>query len=328
MIEIIDNLIKVPEERKKYLVFTIKILLTLIFADFLYRFLIGEYTLLVPFSDGFYQDLYKYLLSGKSLIALFLYFVSYICLFIVLPIIITFGLDLFKFKKGHSVTKDMRYMRKVLEMTNIAKYSFDGKIIKGRDFDTFYDLLLKMRKRTVQQAISDFKHSLINEFIQLYVSFILIYFFIFNFQNLPLSLIIIALGLLLIIFYYAINIFHSFMQDEELHLIVRYIKAKDIVYKFISKRNLTVIRPDFLPESSEATLVITKEKKLLIDYYQPITSKQMHEFEKIKEKHKIDILLLINCTNDRTEIRSQNQIISLPFTTTKKIKKMLRNYTK
>ena len=334
MIEFIGNLIEVPEKRKMYFVFAIKMVLSVTLADFLYRNIISDYHILTPFSGSSYSDFYQYLVSGTAIVALFLHFVSSIALFMLLPALFNPLINLLETKKKKGTPlKDAFFVRLILRWSFAVKFDTKGETIyRGRDFEGFYTMICEYRKKSAKRDLSDFKHSLINEFIKIYAAFMAIYFTILDFQSPLLDVVIIVSAAVLLLFYIALHNFTLFMDLNEngLFAIAKMLKAEEAVNEILEQIYFKGQNPEKSYLSPLGMHVFTAYGKVLIDFYAsdlPLTTKAFTRLNKIKGQDDLSAIIIINCLN--AEIAdvsiSQDDIHILPFRSEKKLQPQLRS---
>jgi hypothetical protein len=330
MIEAIGKLIEEPEKRKMYLVFALKMVLTAILTDFIYKKIVGPYILLEPLSGDFYAEIFHFVISGTALIVMLLYFVSGIVLFNILSIFINFVIGVLCSKKLDTPLKDSTYVRLTLSWTQAIKIEAKGNIFsRGKDFESFYNMIIQYRKKSFKKAMEQFKHSLINEIIQLYAVFALMYYVVLDFKAMPfLDIIITVAGVALLLFYIALHNFTRFIDLNEngLYAAVRMLKADEIISELLAKSYLTSNKPEHLRGSSPCALIVsTIAGDILIDYYLSdhlIDGRIEGRMINQRDKMQCVAFIIINCLSAKIhkDVIRDNNIYILEYSSEKNLR--------
>ncbi|MFN4149808.1 MAG: hypothetical protein ACK4IX_02610, partial [Candidatus Sericytochromatia bacterium] len=243
MIETIKELILEPEKTKKYFLFFVNSILSIIITSKLYIIWFGKYELILFQSVTFWNDIHQFFISGRFLIVLFLFlFVKKGSDFILE--LLLYGLDdiisRYIGKKSTNLV-DNKSMKNILSFFSVVKVDEPKKnVFPGRNFDSFYNFIIANDKESLISEIKDVKHSLLLEIYKTFLLFTIIYFFLIHFDK-PLILsifIIISILLgtfLIIVLHYYKELIN--LQYDEFLLSMKIIKQIDVTNKFIIKNN-------------------------------------------------------------------------------------------
>lgn len=309
MIEALGKLIEEPEKRKMYLVFAIKMIFSGMLTSYLYNKFVGKYFLLNPLSDTFYTDLYNFVFSGRILIVFLLFICSSVALFIILTKIISSLIRLvYRERMGKKELKDATLVRIVLNLTGAVKIDRKKNTIgRGKDFDSFYEMMALYRKKSFKKAIKNFKNSLMTEIMHLYFIFVILYYTIMDFSpNKFLNAMIISAGIVLLYFHVTLQSLTRFLDvnENELLRMIQMLKAEEYVGEILEQNYISLAATEKSYLSPFAKTIETVNDKIYIDFYAghiPITIDMEEKMIKTKEKHGWSDILIINCSEFRKD---------------------------
>jgi hypothetical protein len=243
MIETIKELILEPEKIKKYFLFFVNSILSIIITSKLYIFWFGKYELILFQSITFWNDIHQFLISGRFLIVLFLFlfvkkgsdFILEALLYLLDEIISS------KTEKNSTELIDNKSIKKILSFFSVIKIDETKKtILPNKNFDSFYNFILSNNKESLISEIKDIKHSLLSELYKSFMLFTIIYFFFIN-VNKPLILTIFII-ILIFLGTFIIIVLHYYKEIIKLHydellFSMKMIRQIDLTDKFIKKNN-------------------------------------------------------------------------------------------
>lgn len=333
MIETLGKLIEEPERRKMYFVFIIKMIFSGVLTSYLYKRFISNYILLKPLSENFYEDLYNFIFTGHILIVFFLFIASSVTLFVVLSSIISLLIGIvYRERLDKKELKDATLVRFILNWTGAVKIDIkSNKVHRGKDFDNFYDMMVQYRKKSFKKAIKSFKNSLINEIMHLYFIFVALFYTIINFPaNKFINVLIIVAGLVLLYFHVTLQSLTRFfdVNENNLMLLLRMLKAEEIVNEVIEENNITLTDTEKSYLSPCAKTIEFNSRKIYIDFYagqRPITLDMKERMCKTKEKHGWSKIFIVNCQMAFVEDTnlSHSDIVIIDYNNDKAIGKKL-----
>ena len=190
MVEFLKELIKEPENVKKYVITLIKFILIAIVTSKIYTHFFGVYEPILIGDTNFWQSLYVFFISGKVLIVAFLFFgLKYVVFEIfstIVYVIIYFITS--SIKKSKSTFKDSSFFRGLLIIFNVIKHNKEKDIIEtDRNFNFLYAILTDSNKEEIIQQFDNLKKSYLYEIFNIYSAFSIIYFlFLDTSSNWPL----------------------------------------------------------------------------------------------------------------------------------------------
>lgn len=209
MLDNIKILIEEPQKVRRLLLIILEVVLVLIFATKIYVCFWGSYSLIDFFSI---VQWIEFIQSGRILICVFCYLLSYIILFPFLSgviigfvILLTNILDL----KIHFFSKkDLKKVLFFLSFFELISFK-DNVLKKGKHTNEFLTFMMEFQKQETKDEIAILKDSFLSDIIQMYFVSAIVYYSSINIQTISTSVnyIIIGLGVILVVFYIGINLF-------------------------------------------------------------------------------------------------------------------------
>lgn len=201
MVEFLKELIKEPENVKKYVITALKFVLIAIVTSKIYTHFFGLYTPILIGDANFWHNLYGFFITGKVLIVAFLFFgLKYVVFEIfstIVYVIIYFITS--RIKKSKSTFKNSSFFRDLLVIFHVIKHNKEKNIIEtDRNFNFLYSFLTSSRKEEIIEQFDNFKNSYLYEVFNIYSAFTIIYFLILDTSSIFFSFLIVF-GFLLIL---------------------------------------------------------------------------------------------------------------------------------
>lgn len=342
MIEILKELVEEPEKREYYILFGLRIIFSVILSSFFFNYFISEYALLEITNGIFWKELYFFIISGRVLLVVFFFLISYILLFEIISPIISFLIN--KFSRWFGPTKsnfeDMSFARLIFVILGAIKIE-NKKIKRGPAFDNFYDFIKLNRKFSAKEEIEYLNNTLIIEVIELYFVFSLLYYYVLDLSNnTKLNILIIIIGLILIIIYYSIYFIAQMLEASESHLYnsMRMLRADQIVEDFMHYYDipLNCNEDNSILATPYAKYVYEDEKLIVLDYLtfdKPISKKHIRKLPKLIKNKNWHHALLISTQKPGPSAKKfleENSAIAtlIVFTSEKSLWKSLYSYFK
>ncbi|RZJ36563.1 MAG: hypothetical protein EOO51_00140 [Flavobacterium sp.] len=247
MIEYIKALIEEPEKLKKSFVFSIKFILSAIFASSLYEYMFGDYIIIDFKGATVWNEMCHFFISGKILAVAFLYLTSKLILFDLVAEMVGSLLRGFinLIAKNKSRVKDTWFIRFVLEKFNVMR--FDKKTRRGslgKNYEEFHEIISAYQLKNAKKEVHTFKRSLMNETLHTYFVFTILYFTQLHSVHVHYLTILVILGLLgTCYFYFAIIIIINFFDingAEILFGLDKY-KLENLVTLFLRANSIEII---------------------------------------------------------------------------------------
>lgn len=256
-----------PEKLTKVGLRVINTLFLLIVAEWLYRQFFGPYSLM-NLTD--YKDWVGFILNGGLLvtIACFLiarYFIEPIPALILYLIVVKFlcPMKLFKIDKSD--------IPGYLQFFDILKIDKGNKIPRpGKNIDILYKIAGSFKNEEDVEGYNELKYSLLNNVLNLYAFFVLVYFFFLkqHFYNKVFIWILIAGFVSIILLYVIVNNLIEFMQKEHEEILtgLDVIKNHHLVYDTLEKLYIRPYKADTRVGKEEFFEFDGKSYALIFDY--------------------------------------------------------------
>lgn len=237
-LDLLTILIEKPEKQWKFGIFIIKVILNLIFTSTVYTWIFGSYDI-INLLD--YQSWYGFIISGRVLICILLFFVSQIILFSLLSMISTQPLHWAASKieiKQLSRTDEyiIKWILKKAKFFNIDK---NGKtFLPAKNTEQFHDFVLLFKNKQHRAELSSLKASLLNDILHTYFVFVLEYYFLLDIPKSTILNIIIIIGLVLLpLGYLGVHFVFEFMSKSanEFSMHIDRFKLEKNLYKELGK---------------------------------------------------------------------------------------------
>jgi hypothetical protein len=201
MIEFLKELVREPENFKKYIIIALKFVLIAIVTSKIYVYFFGYYEPILIGDTNFWHDTYSFFISGKVLIITFLFFGLKYVVFEVFSTIV-YAVIYFitsNIKKSKSTFKDASFFRDLLVIFHVIKHNKEKNIIEtDRNFNFLFVLLTESNKEEIIKQLDNLKNSYLYEVFNIYSAFTIIYFLILDISSNLFSFLIV-LGFLLIL---------------------------------------------------------------------------------------------------------------------------------
>jgi hypothetical protein len=271
MYDLAKILIDEPEKIKKLGFLLLKFILNLIFASFLYQWTIGEYTLIDFTNPDQWLD---YLISGRILICVFLYFTSEILLFEILTIFTVAPLDFFVIRISRTdFTTDVNgFIRWVLGLFNVVQVdNKTQKVTAGKNTNEFLEFLEEYSKKESQEEITTIKNSLANKVYHTSVVIAIVYFSMVTVEpsNNFIPIILIAGCVILALLYFSASILVITLEKnkEILKYQVARLKFEKILIDTIAANGIPIREQKLSEDTGTEKLIDYRGKTYILRFY-------------------------------------------------------------
>lgn len=247
MIETFKILIEEPEKLKKFIVLIIRIILISIFTSLFYSYIFGIYELLDYKSNGFWNDLYHFFITGRVLIVALIYLTCKVILFDVFAELLAslFRGFVNKVTNNKSHFKDSFLIRFVLNSFGILSIDTKTKKVSlGKNYEQFYDILSLYQDKEGKNEIHGIKNSLMNETLHSYFVFTILFFFFLDLTQFQLLTAMAIIGLILTsLSYFSLCIIIEFFEINAAELLfgLNLFKQEKIVTSFLNEHHIQII---------------------------------------------------------------------------------------
>ena len=194
MVEIFTILSEQPEKIKKVIINILKVLITILFAQYLYRAILGSFVVL-KYSD--IDGVLNFFLSGKILICVLFYLIAEFILFAVLAAIYELFHIIITTIQNKMKAQD-HLIEAILSTFNVISIEKSkNRIVPGQNFKDAYQFLFLFADAKSKEELNE---SFISQSRQLYLPFVVVYFIMLEplLHNMVLN-ISILLGMLVVI---------------------------------------------------------------------------------------------------------------------------------
>ncbi len=246
MTEILKLLIEKPENLRRYVIYFLKIILSILIATRIYSYLYGSFEPILIGDENFWRDAYEFFVTGRVLIVIGVFLFSKHIILELISTVTFFILHLIpKFirKKENSTFNGEEYVS-MFKLFGVLKV--EKEITKvpepGRNFHMVMKFIKRVKKSDLHAAVFEIKNTSIFELFNLYVTFLLIYYFLldsFNHSVINFILIIgmvLLFGILIIVeqtFKIIENDYENFAKllrwVNQVHITEDYMKKNDLV---------------------------------------------------------------------------------------------------
>lgn len=218
--EIFKMLLNEPEKIKANIISVIKLFLTLVFAEWLYRYFIGLYHLINFLS---LTEWIEFILKGRVFVCILTFCVSYILLFYLLPMIsaLPFWMLAKAMKLPNGLDKNdsgvIRWVLRTFQLLDINEK--EGRLVVMKNTDILRDIVRAFSEKESKKEARLLKDTLMSEIGHTYFVFCVLYFLIFkSFSSVHYLNTIVITGFVLIVLFYAsasifIDLMHKISKD-------------------------------------------------------------------------------------------------------------------
>jgi hypothetical protein len=295
--ELLKILADEPEKISKIFIRLFKIILGILLADFLYRYLFHS----TPFFDiRISNNWINFFEQGKLFIYLLLYFVCEFFLFhFFSPIssLIPEWLSKIKFAK-----LDRQELNLILKITDVIKYDKAiKKIIPGKNFSLFHGIVKLFSSHESKEEIIDLKGSFIEDIWQLYTASLLIFFLTGAYAYWPNEVYayFFTVLVLLIVFYYIIhNAIEYFIKNEpHLRFSAAKLKAQKIVYDALAKHFIIPVAAEPDTDLKKAVTFYIHGREYVLNFIYSNNEPHINGFRKYVNSNENDTRYFLFITN-------------------------------
>jgi len=298
MFDILKIFIEEPTKLWKLLFSFVKVVLATIFTSKLYIWLVGPFET-IDLSNT--KSLSNFILNGDILICIFLFLLSYFTLFELLIPLTLFPINWIA-KKLSSDKSDLDEDDFVIFLLRIFKViRFDSKrkrLYSNKSLKELIDFFISLQQKESQEEISKIKNTTIDNIVHTSIVFVLIFYFVINYQFSPaLSRIIITIILLLIIIYVEICLFIGYNENNTKQLIftLQGIELERKFYEYLKENN--VVLNDFVEDIDSARSISIKEVEYIVIFYynkRVVTGSLVRTYNDLINKSGKKVLLITN----------------------------------
>jgi hypothetical protein len=236
--ELVKILADEPEKIEKALIKGIRIVFSIIIASFLYKLIIGDYKL-IPLTN--YELLAEFVVSGRILICLLLFFISEYLIIEMLELIAIAPIWFIRKKKLIQFT-DVE-VTPLLRLFGVIKIKNEHSLpVPGNNIDLLKNFVEQMDDDTTKEEAADLKNSIIENIWHLYFIFTIIYFVVIDKSTLPHQLTTIIVSLLISLFMMSLGVqllFDYFVKHhKEIFISLSFIKTNAVVENCFADFNI------------------------------------------------------------------------------------------
>ncbi len=279
--------IEEPEKITKAALRVINTILLLIIAEWLYRQFFGHYQLM---NLGEFRDWTEFVLSGRIVMVIACYMLAR---HVVEPVIQVFVyLFVVRYTGSRKPVKfDNREISFFLRLFDVVKTEKDSKIPKpGKNIDVLYNLAKVFKEAESVEEANSLKDSLVNNVLNLYAVFLVVYFTLIPppLHNGWLTVILLLAFFMLVSVYRLAGDAIKYMTYNHGELLrgMDYMKSHDAVYGFLDKHGIKPYRSDERVGKEEFFELGTKAFAVLINKSDQLPDPKNFEIyiEKLREK--------------------------------------------
>lgn len=242
MIDFFKELIERPESTKKYIISLVKVIIASIITSKIYIKLYGSYNPILIGDNNYWHNIFDFIISGRVLIVVFLFFFVKLFILEFISIIITsLILILKKFKnKNKSVFKDSSLIKTLLIFFNAIKFDNEKEIIEvGNNFEYIYHFIFNYKEEELEDIFND---SFINTLLEIYCSFFILYIFLPEFHTTLLNVLIIITFILLVLIILILTYSLEFisLNYEEFTFGLKILKQIQLTKQLLSENKIKI----------------------------------------------------------------------------------------
>jgi hypothetical protein len=272
----LNDLIKIfaeePEKIEKAVLRGVKILLNVLIAAWLYKLIIGPFYL---FPLNSYGEWESFLLSGRILICLLFYF---ICEYLIFQLFTLPGylLSLLVIKiDGPNKQEDIQTLLKIF---GILKYDKEKDLpMPGKNIDILLEVSKAFQNEETKSEIEAVRSTFISNVLDIYSSFVTIYFIILptSIHTVGLTTLVIVILVLLLVFYAVIHGMIEYMSKHYENILqsLFFIKINGLLYSVLASYGIYPSKPSKNEGINKCRVFYRGAKEYIL--CRPITNKQM-----------------------------------------------------
>jgi hypothetical protein len=275
MIEIFKELIEKPENQKRYIIYLLKVIFSIIIASRIYIYLFGSFEIILIGDENFWLDLYGFFINGRVLIvtAIF-FFVKYAILetiSLISFILLNLSSRLFSIKTGYVLEgSNLRNIFKLYRVLDFGKEKGDSSQ-PGKNFHFAMNFINGLNKNDLRNKSLEIRNTSIFELFNLFIVFSLVYFIFLNhfhhgIINITICLAFLILVSVLISIEYVFNILES--NYESISSSLKLIEQTSITEKFVKKIGIQLPKATTFPKRlSIVNEICINDKRYCICYH-------------------------------------------------------------
>jgi hypothetical protein len=243
MFDLVKLLIEKRDQRGKFIIVISKISLNIIFASWLYSKIVGPYKV-IDVTD--FTQWIGYITSGQILVGIFLYLVSDVALYYLLPGLPEYFLNaLAKYRETFLTRRDQRFIFIYLSRFELLKYDKASERISwAKNSESFYHFMTEFSKKETKEEIQKYRKSYLNDIFENFLAFALLHFLFFNHYSGWLTALIVISFLLVAIVYIIAVLFLNMIEQhrESILLMLQTLKEEQTVHDLIQTAGI-YLRP-------------------------------------------------------------------------------------
>lgn len=330
--ELVKILADEPEKIVKALIKGIRIVFSIIIASFLYKLIIGDYKL-IPLTN--YELLAQFVISGRVLICLLLFFISEYFVIEILELIAFAPIWFLRRKKLMQIT-DVE-ITPLLRFFGVIKIKNDHSLpIPGNNIDLLKNFVEQMDDDTTKEEAADLKNSIIENVWQLYFIFTVIYFVIIDKVSLPHQLTTIILTILLFVFMLAVGIqaFFDYLSDHHIEIFrsLSFIKTNAVIEGCFADFNIHLQQASRRSGMSKTQVFFRNGKEYVLTkkmYGEKLYADQIQTFVSRRAKPNRVFIVVVHTDfiDETADLRLEqfNNLIMIEYTDDDNLKAQLTN---
>jgi len=302
-LELTVDLLETPSKLRKIIALIGKVVLNLIFSEWLYKTFVGSYTL----NDILNWDQWvEFLLSGKVFLCTLLYFTSDVVLFHLLPFITNIPIK-FLGRKRVKKKQDLNeygffitWYLKSLELLHINKE--EKRIDLMDNSDVLYELATDFKKKETRREVRSIKDSIVELFIHPLIVFLILYFTIL--EDIPhntfLNTLLWIFLIVAIVTYFSACILMdiALLLSDDLIWMIDTAKMENLAIEYLNKNEIFLTTPH-QKEKLYDHYFFHNENMIGVQYtMSKINSRRLEEFKNYAEEAKMFFLILFRIPRD------------------------------
>jgi hypothetical protein len=331
--ELVKILADEPEKIEAALIRGIRILLSIIIASFFYTKIIGDYTL-IPLNE--YDNLINFIVSGRVLLCLFLFFS---CDYIIIPVVESIASVPFwvlhKLKFGKLTDVDASQLLSFFGI--IDTKDRNSMPLPGKNIDLLKAFVFSLNDEKAREEVTDLKNTVIKNVWNLYSIFLFIYFIVIDgsFHTHFLTTIVIFGYLLVFFMTYVMQVIFNYLFDkhQDIFKTLSFIKTYDIIQGFLKQYALFPIRGSKENGFRKAQIFTIANKEYILFIPTPIKNRKVnkHEIERLlKKRGAMNRIFIVILPVDMLEVPDefflelQDSLILISYSDEKHLEDQLR----
>ena len=302
MIDLVKELIKEPESYKRYILFFLKLLISIIISHNLFIAFFGPYNPILMNDPNYWSDLYVFLTNGDILIVLGVFFFVQYFVFNLIPVIMFLLLTVIvkAFSPNKINIENDSFLKFIIKYFKILNYeeSNNGVPSLGRNFYLIKKLIDENDKNDLHDQVLEIRYTSLFEIFKIFVAFSLMYFFILDqYHNKVINVVIIITSICLVYVLISIEYLFSVIENsyDNISDQLKFIEQVNVTSKYFNENfSMLPVRNEYLNFKQLIYEIGIKDQTIIIVNYLK-GNKIVGILNQLnKENPKSTILLIVN----------------------------------